>query len=319
MENEAQIKQYIEEKQSNNSLSEIKKEFNSLAWEIWLWKEKKEQDDWPKLFEWLKNDEKLLKYAELKMKEDDLKLWEKFKMELLELRLSITCSYFKDFQTFLEKLKHRDDVGRNTETNTMIMPDYSEWSDSPYVNVSPEIDDSDVMEVAHLWSPNRENRSRWEKLEVNREQRIKFLFPEWLPKNQKEMESKYLTSITVSILDEQWNITEKTLQVHKKLAKTYEAIFKELVSYWIKVDGNSTWAYCRRKIRRWNKQSEHSFWSAIDINRAVNGWVYGTTDKNSIYYNNQTTVEIFKKYWFAWWWDRSKQSDDPMHFTYLWW
>ena len=101
MENEAQIKQYIEEKESNNSLSGIKEEFNSLASEIWLSKEKKEKDDWPKLFEWLKNDKKLLQYAELKMKEKDLKRWEKVKMDLLELRLSITCSYFKDFQTFL--------------------------------------------------------------------------------------------------------------------------------------------------------------------------------------------------------------------------
>ena len=294
-----------------------------------LWQEKKENDDGPKLFEWLKNDEKLLKYAELQMKVNEAELkanakverlsfWEKLKLEVdkakMELLGSITCPYFKDFQDFLERLKHRDDVGWNTETNTMIMPDYSWESDQPFTNIALEIDESDVAEIAHLWCPNWQNRSRWEKLEVNKEQRIKFLFPEWLPKNKNEMESKYLTTITVSILDEQWNIQNKELQVHKKLAKNYEAVFKELLANWVKVDAKATWAYCWRKIRRGNKLSEHSYWSAIDVNWTVNGWVYGETDKNSIYYNNQTTVEIFKKYW-----DRSAQSDDPMHFTYLWW
>lgn len=317
MENEAQIKQYIKEKQNSNSLSEIKKEFDSLAWEIWISKEKEWWDS-PKLFEWLKNDEKLLKYAELKMNEENLKWWEKIKMELLELRLSITCSYFKDFQTFLERMKHRDDVGWNTETNSIILPDYSA-EDNPYPEISPDIDISDVEEIAHLWSPKWDKRKRWEKLEVNKQERIKFLFPEWLPKKKEEMESKYLTSITVQVIDEKWNTKNKTLQVHKKLAKNYEAIFKELLEHWIRIDPEHTWTYCWRKIRRWNKQSEHSYWTAIDINRSYNWWVYGTTDKNSIYYNNQTTVEIFKKYWFARWWDRSKKSDDPMHFTYLWW
>lgn len=260
-----------------------------------------------------------MKYAELKMNEKNLKWWDKVKMELLALRLSVTCSYFKDFQTFLDRLNHRDDVGWNTATHTIINPDYSWESDQPYTNIAPEIADSDVEEIAHLWSPKWKNRKRWEKLEVNKSERIKFLFPEWLPKSKREMERKYLTRITVQILDKKWNTQSKTLQVHKKLAKNYEAIFKELLSNWIKVDGNSTWAYCRRKVRRWKTQSEHSFWSAIDINWAVNGGVYGKTDKSSIYYNNQTTVEIFKKYWFAWWWDRSKRSDDPMHFTYLWW
>ena len=53
-----------------------------------------------------------------------------------------------------------------------------------------------------------------------------------------------------------------------------------------------------RKMRRGKSMSEHSYWSAIDINWNVNWWVYGKTDENSELFNSQKTVEIFKKYWF---------------------
>ena len=104
MEHEAEIKEYIENKQKDSApwaLETIRTEFNSL-----IWKEEKETRDWLHLFEWLKNDKNLLQYAELKMKDKkEMKRWDKMKMELLELKLSITCSYFKDFKSFLEELK----------------------------------------------------------------------------------------------------------------------------------------------------------------------------------------------------------------------
>ena len=102
MENEAQIINYIKEKEEGTlswTIENIETEFNNL-----VWKEKKETEDWLKLFERLKNDKYLLKYAEYKSKENELKWWDKVKMELLELRLSITCPYFKDFKAFLEDL-----------------------------------------------------------------------------------------------------------------------------------------------------------------------------------------------------------------------
>ena len=333
IQDEQEIKDYIEEQKESDPIAQL----NTLAWEVWLWKEKEEWDEGPHLFDWLKNDEKLMQYAELQMQyaelsakkeietgDNKLSLWEQIKMEvyrikieLLEMRLSATCPYFKDFQTFLERMKEKKDVGRNTETNSIIEPNYED-QDNPYQEISPEIDDCDLEEIAHLGS-NWQNRGRWEKLVVDKEARKKFLFPDWLPTTKEEMESKYLVTIKVPILDWQWNTQEKELQVHKKLANSYIAVFKELVSNWIKVDGRVTWAYCWRKIRRWNSMSEHSYWTAIDVNWSYNWGVYGRTDQNSIYYNNQTTVEIFKKYWFAWWWDRSERSDDPMHFTYMWW
>lgn len=320
-----EIEWYIAEKNEENPVAQLE----NLAWEVWLWKEKKEWDDGLHLFEWLKNDEKLmkyaelyLKYAELEMKGEKVRDRDKFKLELLWLRLSITCSYFKDFQTFLERMKQKKDVGRNTETNSIIEPNYED-PDNPYPEISPDINDSDLEQIAHLWS-NWQTRGRWEKLIVDKEERKRFLFPDWLPKTKEEMESKYLVTIKVPFIDWQWNTQEKELQVHKKLANSYIAVFKELVSNWVKVDGSVTWAYCRRKMRKWSKMSEHSYWTAIDVNWSYNWWIYGKTDKNSIYYNNQATVEIFKKYWFARWWDwkneedPSKNRDDPMHFTYMW-
>lgn len=125
-ETQTQITEYIENKEKELaqdsiiwSLSGLKVEVDSL-----VWNEENEDDNRGKLFDLLKNDKKLLKYAELKMKkESELKWWDKVKIELLELRLSITCSYFKDFQTFLKQLKKWDDVWWNTENHVRLTPD----------------------------------------------------------------------------------------------------------------------------------------------------------------------------------------------------
>lgn len=184
-------------------------------------------------------------------------------------------------------------------------------------NIETDIQNVEVMEVAHLWS-NWKKRKRWEKLEVEKKQREHFLFENGVPKTKEEMESKYLTAITVPILNKKWWETSLKLKVHKKLKKFFECVFKELKDSNIKIDPESTWSYVWRKMRRGKSMSEHSYWSAIDINWNVNWWVYGKTDENSELFNSQKTVEIFKKYWFAWWWDWSKKSNDPMHFSYMW-
>jgi len=104
-----EIDTYIKQKNNETQgdsiiwvLNEFHGELNSLVWQ-----EKKENDDWPKLFEWLKNDEKLLKYAELYVKQakgETLRWSEDFRMTLLWLRLSVTCTYFEDFKLFLDDL-----------------------------------------------------------------------------------------------------------------------------------------------------------------------------------------------------------------------
>jgi len=101
MENEAQIKEYIEDKENESPITQLE----NLAWEIWLWKEKKEWDDGPHLFDWLKNDKNLLKYAELKAREGSLDFRENKRFQLLDLWLSVACPYFSDFKQFLGELK----------------------------------------------------------------------------------------------------------------------------------------------------------------------------------------------------------------------
>jgi len=108
MENESQIKEYIQTKQKDSivwTIDSVKSEFSSL-----VWKEEEETKTWLHFLEWLKNDKNLLKYAELKNKEWELERWDKMKLELLEVKLSITCPYFADFKEFLEELKKWEHV-----------------------------------------------------------------------------------------------------------------------------------------------------------------------------------------------------------------
>lgn len=292
------VQEFIQEKEKDSIIWQIKELTGS---------DNSDNNSWDK-------DSDLMKYAELKLK-DNLKIKETFELKLLELKLSIfKSSYFQEFQDFLEELKK----GWWTTKSGQNSGDTSEWN-RDFADVSPEISDGNVEQIAHIWS-NWQSRSPWEKLEVSKEERKKFLFQNWEPpKSQSEMKSKYLTSITVPILDKNWNNSTIDLKVHKKLADNYTAVFKELKAEGIKIDSGHTWAYNWREKRGWNGMSEHSFGTAIDINWNVNWWVYWTTNKNSEFFNDQKTVEIFKKYWFAWWWDRSARSDDPMHFTYMWW
>ena len=123
MENESQIKEYINNKNKDSvhwTLDSIKTEFDSL-----IGKEEKETKEWLKLFGWLKNDKNLLQYAELQSKEGNLKRWEKVKMELLELKLSVTCPYFKDFKAFLIDLKKWE----NDKANWWTAWKYENWKD----------------------------------------------------------------------------------------------------------------------------------------------------------------------------------------------
>lgn len=314
-----QIKEYIQNKEKNAVTSVIEE----FTWEL-------------KFLNFFKNDKDLQDYAELSLKPDsELTLKDSLKKTKLELLLPIKCKYFEEFKKFLADLDENEwsepkseetswessewgaDNSQNSDTETQ-----SEWAASSSQNssteVSSEIEDVNVEEIAHLWS-EWQKRKKWEKLKVDKQKRKKFLFPDGEPKNAAEMESKYLSSISVEIIDKNWNNKDLTLKVHKKLAKNYEAVFKELKENWIKIDSSATAAYNRRKIRRWKRLSDHSFWTAIDVNWSDNWWVYWPTNENSVFFNNQTTVEIFKKYWFAWWWDWSAKSNDPMHFTYLWW
>ena len=181
-----------------------------------------------------------------------------------------------------------------------------------------------VASQSYSWDTRRETSSTiesanvWEAKEVPLKERMNWLFPQWAPKVESDMK-KYITRIKVPIRTPEWESKKLTLSIHKKLANEYTAIFQEMYDKWIPVNPEKTWWYNWRKMRRWKKLSHHSYWSAVDVNWDVNGWVYWKTDKNSPYYNGQDTVAIWKNHWFYRWGDWSAKSDDPMHFTYMNW
>ena len=186
---------------------------------------------------------------------------------------------------------------------------------------------SSWFEWTSSWETTIENNSSgWESLddsapvgeakEVELKRRMNWLFPEWVPQTEKEMK-KYITKIKVPILTENGKIKKLKLYVHKKLANEYIAVFEEMKRTWIKINPDTTSCFNRRRMRKWKKMSHHSYGTAIDVNRDVNGWVYWKTDNSSPYFNNQATVDIRKKHGFYWGWDRSSKNNDPMHFTYM--
>ena len=156
----------------------------------------------------------------------------------------------------------------------------------------------------------------WEAKEVSLEKRMEWLFPEWVPQTEKQMK-KYIEKIKVPIRTPKWKEKTLKLYVHKKLANEYKAIFQEMFDKWIPVNPDSTACFNWRKMRRWKKMSHHSYWTALDVNWDVNGWVYGKTERDSPYYNDQATVEIWKKHGFYRWGDWKPSNNDPMHFTYM--
>ena len=137
MENEEQIKEYIENKEKDWvawALDTITTEFNSM-----IWREEKETKDSLNVLNWFKNDKDLYDYAELKLKDDsELHLKDQLNIIKLELKLSLKCSYFKDFQKFLEELKNWDDVSWNPDQNTSITPelayDNNYWNQDEQMN-----------------------------------------------------------------------------------------------------------------------------------------------------------------------------------------
>lgn len=104
-------------------LSAAKVEIDTLKSEIseftWIEQEK----DWLAwtILDRLWNGTDLRQYAEYELK-DNLTWWEKTKKRLLELKLSITCTYFSDFKKFLKNLKEWSDVSRDIQTQTEVTP-----------------------------------------------------------------------------------------------------------------------------------------------------------------------------------------------------
>lgn len=101
-------------------IEDIKKEIKTKESETALWQiEQTTEELWldVKIWAWLKNDQKMLNYSKLYLKKSP-SIWESFKLQFLELRLSIVCPYFKDFKVFLSELKKWEDTSEDANENS---------------------------------------------------------------------------------------------------------------------------------------------------------------------------------------------------------
>ena len=109
----AKVEEYIHENEQTQWFWKLAETVADLTWI---------EEETKKTFftNWLKNDEKLLRYAELNDHEtqSDLNAKEMIEYGLLSLRLVVSCPYFKDFKIFLEELKKWSDTSNKTSTES---------------------------------------------------------------------------------------------------------------------------------------------------------------------------------------------------------
>lgn len=132
-EKEAEIKSYIQDKEQAEWKADLVgniAELTSLEEEV---------KDWF-LSEWIRNDKGLLSYAELAMKKEDLSFWESTKFNLLDIKLSLTCSYFSDFKNFLNGLKNWND------TSDKSSPSSTESTTESQTNVDSSKSNTETMD-----------------------------------------------------------------------------------------------------------------------------------------------------------------------------
>ena len=153
-------------------------------------------------------------------------------------------------------------------------------------------------------------------------QKLAALFPNGVPTTEAEM-AKYLTTVTIEILDKNGNPTTRSLTVHKALAADVVAIFKE-----IKAAGFRAYdvgAYAWRSMAASGNRSHHSYGVAIDINpnenymvkngNIVAGSLWNPSGNMYSFGPDSAVVKSFQSRGWTWGgnWNSSK---DYMHFSY---
>lgn len=138
---EKQVQDYIQEHESDSVAWGLSELINTITGN-----ESSEtgSEDKFHLFDWLKNDTNLMAYAELVMKTEKLNIWESLKKNILELKLSITCSYFADFKIFLEELKKWEN------TNVPVSQTATDASTTETRNVSSSSSSTDSGQLDSL-------------------------------------------------------------------------------------------------------------------------------------------------------------------------
>lgn len=158
-----------------------------------------------------------------------------------------------------------------------------------------------------------------EAAQVALDERIDWLFPDGLPSSPNEMQ-KYLTQITVPIVNKNGNKATMILTVHKKLASEIKEVFKDMEDAGFKIKPEETAGYNWRTMASNSASiSHHSYGCVVDVNWTSNGasytnWGYHPgEDEFSV---TQNIVNIWKGHGFYWGGDWSPAYFDPMHFTY---
>ncbi len=158
-----------------------------------------------------------------------------------------------------------------------------------------------------------------EAAKVALEGRLDWLFPDGVPSSPKEMQ-KYLTQITVPIINKNGKAATMILTVHKKLATEIKKVFEDMKRAGFKIKPEETAGYNWRTMASNSyRVSHHSYGCVVDVNWTSNGasytsWGYHPgEDKFSV---TKEIVNIWKRHGFYWGGDWSTAYFDPMHFTY---
>lgn len=158
-----------------------------------------------------------------------------------------------------------------------------------------------------------------EAAKVALEGRLDWLFPDGVPSSPNEMQ-KYLTQITVPIINKNGKAATMILTVHKKLAEEIKKVFEDMKRAGFKIKPEETAGYnWRTMASNSSKVSHHSYGCVVDVNWTSNGasytsWGYHPgKDEFSV---TKEVVDIWKRHGFYWGGDWSTAYFDPMHFTY---
>ena len=158
-----------------------------------------------------------------------------------------------------------------------------------------------------------------EAAKVALEGRLDWLFPDGVPSSPNEMQ-KYLTQITVPIINKNGKAATMILTVHKKLAEEIKKVFEDMKRAGFKIKPEETAGYnWRTMASNSSRVSHHSYGCVVDVNWTSNGASYtswGYHPGEDEYSVTKKIVNIWKRHGFYWGGDWSTAYFDPMHFTY---
>lgn len=176
-----------------------------------------------------------------------------------------------------------------------------------------------VLRYYSCGDPAGDSAAAGDAVEVALEQRLAWLFPEGTPASPNEMQ-KYLSQITVPIINKNGKAATMVLTVHKKLAEEIKKVFEDMKRAGFKIKPEETAGYnWRTMASNSSKVSHHSYGCVVDVNWTSNGasytsWGYHPgKDEFSV---TKEIVDIWKRHGFYWGGDWSTAYFDPMHFTY---